>query len=181
MRVRLGHSAVARLRREPLPRLCAARRGLWLVRKTEGELRDWAYRRLLWLLIAVVVVLLAVAGDSIARNLRVFERWRGHPDLLLLPVASALAVAGLALGTRARRDGVPFAMAVGLVAIDDRRGRSAPATTRISVLGRRGGGTSNRSALHRRGRLDLSRQGGEDRDWLLATTESQRIVRAVTE
>ena len=88
----------------------------WLVLKTEGELRDWTYRRLSWLLGGVVVVLAVVFVYALATGLHVFDRWLAHPALLLLPLAAALAMVGLELGIRRRRDGIPFAMAVLAVA-----------------------------------------------------------------
>jgi cytochrome bd ubiquinol oxidase subunit II len=88
----------------------------WLVLKTDEELRDWAYRRLPWLLGGVVVVLIVVFAFALAKHLHVFDRWSSYPVLLLLPLAAALAVIGLGFGIRRRRDGVPFAMAVLAVA-----------------------------------------------------------------
>jgi cytochrome d ubiquinol oxidase subunit II len=88
----------------------------WLVLKTEGELRDWAYQRLPWLLGGVVVVLVIVFVFALAKHLDVFDRWSSYPVLLLLPLLAALAVVGLGFGIRQRRDGVPFAMAALAVA-----------------------------------------------------------------
>jgi cytochrome d ubiquinol oxidase subunit II len=88
----------------------------WLALKTEGELRDWAYRRLPWLLGAVVAVLVVVFAYALATRLHVFDRWRAHPPLLVLPLVALLGVIGLGLGIRRRRDGVPFLMAVLAVA-----------------------------------------------------------------
>ena len=88
----------------------------WLVLKTEGELRDWAYQRLPWLLRGVVVVLVIVFVFALADHLHVFDRWSTHPLLLVLPLAAALAIIGLVLGIRDRRDGMPFTMAVLAVA-----------------------------------------------------------------
>jgi cytochrome bd ubiquinol oxidase subunit II len=88
----------------------------WLVLKTDGELRDWAYRRLPLLLGGVVVVLIIVFAFALAKQLHVFDRWSSYPVLLLLPLAAALAVVGLGFSIRQRRDGLPFAMAVLAVA-----------------------------------------------------------------
>ena len=84
----------------------------WLVLKTDGELRDWAYQRLPWLLGGVVVVLVIVFVYALATGLHVFDRWVSHPLLLILPLLAALAMVGLVHGIRQRRDGQPFAMAV---------------------------------------------------------------------
>ena len=84
----------------------------WLVLKTDGELRDWAYQRLPWLLGGVVVVLVIVFIYALATGLHVFDRWVSHPLLLILPLLAAAAMVGLVHGIRQRRDGQPFAMAV---------------------------------------------------------------------
>jgi cytochrome bd ubiquinol oxidase subunit II len=84
----------------------------WLVLKTEGELRDWAYRRLPWLLGGVAVVLIAAFAFALSTHLHVLDRWRADPRFLALPLAGVLAIVALAVGVRRRRDGVPFAMAV---------------------------------------------------------------------
>ena len=88
----------------------------WLVLKTEGDLRDWAYRRLDWLLAAVVVMLLAVFTFALANNLRVLDRWLSDPRLVVLQLISVIAIVGLLIGVRRRRDVVPFATAILLVA-----------------------------------------------------------------
>ena len=88
----------------------------WLVLKTEGELRDWVYLRLPWLLGGVVIVLIVVFVYALAVGLHVFDRWASHPLLLILPFLAALAVVGLAHGIRQRRDTQPFAMAALAVA-----------------------------------------------------------------
>ena len=88
----------------------------WLVLKTDGELREWAYRRLPWLLAGVVAVLVIVFAFPLAKHLHVFDRWSAHPLLLVLPLAAALAIIGLGYGIRQRRDGQPFAMAVVAIA-----------------------------------------------------------------
>ena len=88
----------------------------WLVLKTDGELRDWAYQRLPWLLVGVVVLLVVVFVYALGTHLHVLDRWLYRPALLVLPFAAVLAVVGLGLGIRRRRDGVPFAMAVLAVA-----------------------------------------------------------------
>jgi cytochrome d ubiquinol oxidase subunit II len=52
----------------------------WLTLKTEGDLRDWAYRRLDWLLAAVVVVLIVVFAFALATQMRVLDRWLNDHD-----------------------------------------------------------------------------------------------------
>ena len=147
----------------------------WLVLKTDGELRDWAYRRLSLLLGGVVVVLIIVFAFALAKHLHVFDRWSAHPVLLVLPLAAALAIVGLVLGIRRRRDGALrnggargrlLVSDIGgeLLAVHDpvhghgRRRSRAAAVARVPVLGRRSGGLSGGADLHRRRFLDLSRQ-----------------------
>jgi cytochrome bd ubiquinol oxidase subunit II len=85
----------------------------WLVLKTEGELRDWAYQRLPRLLWGVVGILIIVFVFALVTQLRVLDRWRTESWLLVLPLAGMLAVVGLAQSVRRRQhDGLPFAMAV---------------------------------------------------------------------
>jgi cytochrome bd ubiquinol oxidase subunit II len=88
----------------------------WLALKTEGDLRDWAYRRLDWLLAAVVVVLIAVFAFALATQMRVLDRWLNDPRFVVLQLIGVIAIVGLLIGVRRRRDGVPFAMAILLVA-----------------------------------------------------------------
>jgi hypothetical protein len=46
----------------------------------------------------------------------VLDRWRADSRLLVLPLLGSVAMLGLWLGVRWRRDGLPFAMAVLVVA-----------------------------------------------------------------
>ena len=86
--------------------------GAWLVLKTEGDVREWAYRRLPWLLGGVVAVLVVVFAFALATHLHVLDRWRAHPLLLVLPLIALMAIVGLGLGIRRRHDVKPFFMAV---------------------------------------------------------------------
>ena len=103
----------------PFPLLCGA--GLvvgyallgaaWLVLKTEGGLRDWAYGWLPRLMAGVIIfVALALAG-TVAADYRVIDRWLTQPWLFALPVIASLAAWGLLSGVRRRRDGQPYLMA----------------------------------------------------------------------
>jgi cytochrome bd ubiquinol oxidase subunit II len=87
----------------------------WLVLKTDGDMRDWAYHRLDWLLGAVIVVLIAVFAFALATQLRVLDRWLVDLRLVSLQLLGVIAVVGLVIGVRQRHDGVPFAMAILLV------------------------------------------------------------------
>jgi cytochrome d ubiquinol oxidase subunit II len=85
----------------------------WLVLKSEGGVREWAYRRVAWLAASTLLVLLlafTVTFDYsiLARSDLQTRRWG-----LVFPVIGALALAALAIGVHRRRhDAVPFATTV---------------------------------------------------------------------
>jgi cytochrome bd ubiquinol oxidase subunit II len=84
----------------------------WLVFKGEGALRDWAYARIPWLAVAVLVVLILAftvsvtfdAGAIAQSNLRA-RSWG-----LIFPIAGVAALLGVVAAARARRDGMPVAL-----------------------------------------------------------------------
>ena len=84
----------------------------WLVFKSEGALRDWAYARIPWLAVAVLVVLILAftvsvtfdAGAIAQSNLRA-RSWG-----LIFPIAGVAALLGVVAAARARRDGLPVAL-----------------------------------------------------------------------
>jgi cytochrome d ubiquinol oxidase subunit II len=87
----------------------------WLVFKSEGVIREWAFSRITWLAIAVFVVLglaftvsVTVDQGALAQsNLR--ERSWG----LIFPVLGFAALLGVLIASRLqRRDHVPFALAL---------------------------------------------------------------------
>lgn len=82
----------------------------WLVLKTEGALRAWAYQRLLPLAGLLFVFLVFALIYSLASSLAVMDRWLDRPWLLVFPAIGAVATVGLVLGVRRRIDGLPFAM-----------------------------------------------------------------------
>lgn len=90
----------------------------WIVLKSEGDLRDWAYRRIPWLAAAVLVVL----GLAFAVSLTVDAGAVAQGHLKDRPwgwVFVALAIAsltGVVAGARARRDGVAYTLTVVFIA-----------------------------------------------------------------
>ena len=84
----------------------------WLILKTEGELRAWAYRRAPWLLAAVLAFLVVVFVYALVLKLDVMQRWIDRPVLWIFPLVGAAAAAGCLFGIRARRDTLPFLMTV---------------------------------------------------------------------
>jgi cytochrome bd ubiquinol oxidase subunit II len=82
----------------------------WLVRKSEGELRDSAYRLIPYLAIGLLIFLIVVFSYALAENLRVIGRWLERPYLFVFPAIGALAAIVLVLSVRGRRDDLPFYM-----------------------------------------------------------------------
>jgi cytochrome d ubiquinol oxidase subunit II len=82
----------------------------WLVKKSEHDVRDAAYRLIPALAIALLCFLVVVLAYAISDNLRVLHRWLERPYLFALPVISIIAALVAARSVRLRRDGVPFAM-----------------------------------------------------------------------
>ncbi len=83
----------------------------WLVVKSEGALRDWAYARIPWLvgivfviIAAAFAVVLGVDAGAVAQGHLRDRAWGWA-----FPVAGVLALAATLLGARARSDLLPFA------------------------------------------------------------------------
>jgi cytochrome d ubiquinol oxidase subunit II len=86
----------------------------WIVLKSEGTLRDWAYRRVGWLAAIVFVLLglafiasLTVDTDAVAQS-----HLRDRPWGLVFPVAAIAALGSAVMSALARRDGLTFALTV---------------------------------------------------------------------
>jgi len=83
----------------------------WLVFKSQGALRDWAYVRIPWLAVGVIVVLgvaffsvpLVDSGAVAQSNLH------ARPWGLVFPISGVIALLGVFGGARVRRDGAPVA------------------------------------------------------------------------
>jgi cytochrome d ubiquinol oxidase subunit II len=87
----------------------------WIVLKTEGALRDWAYARIPWLVAAVFAVMsiayiIVLTSDfgAVARD-NLGQRSWGR----VLPMLSIVALLGILAGVRTRRDAIPLTMAMG--------------------------------------------------------------------
>jgi cytochrome bd ubiquinol oxidase subunit II len=84
----------------------------WLVFKGEGDLKAWAYKRIPWLAVAVLVVMAAAFAvamtldvGAIAQDTLRSRRWG-----IVFPIVGVAALVGVVASARARRDGMPFAM-----------------------------------------------------------------------
>ena len=84
----------------------------WLVLKSEGELREWAYRRIPWLAGGVLAVLLLAFGVTFDYGVIARSNLQGRPWGLVFPFLGVLALLMTLVGVREKRDGLPFAMTV---------------------------------------------------------------------
>jgi cytochrome bd ubiquinol oxidase subunit II len=82
----------------------------WLVRKSEGDLRDVAYRLIHALALGLLAFLIVVFVYALGENLRVMSRWLERPYLFVFPAIGIAAAIVLAESIRRRRDGAPFYM-----------------------------------------------------------------------
>jgi len=84
----------------------------WLVLKSEGPLRDWARRRIPWLAAAVLIIMLVAFMAT--RTLDPLARANLHarPWGLVFAAMGILALIGVFVASRSKRDGLPFAMTV---------------------------------------------------------------------
>jgi cytochrome bd ubiquinol oxidase subunit II len=77
----------------------------WLVLKDQGQLRDWAYRRIRWLAAGVLVVVLLAFFSVRARSGLHVRPWG-----LIFPLIGLLAMGAILLGVRGKRDQLPFVL-----------------------------------------------------------------------
>jgi cytochrome bd ubiquinol oxidase subunit II len=82
----------------------------WLVKKSEADLRDAAYRLIPYLSVGLVAFLVVVFAYALAENLQVMSQWLERPYLLVFPAIGVIAALVAAASVRHRRDGVPFYM-----------------------------------------------------------------------
>ncbi|MDB5501114.1 MAG: cytochrome d ubiquinol oxidase, subunit [Tardiphaga sp.] len=92
----------------------------WLVMKTEGELRDRAYRLSWWLLFAMLGAIGAVSLATPFLDAEYARRWFAWPNVLAtapVPIAVAVVTALLLRSLRAQQDYRPFFLALTLFAL----------------------------------------------------------------
>jgi cytochrome bd ubiquinol oxidase subunit II len=83
----------------------------WLTLKSEGALRDWAWRRIPWLAGAVLVVLgIAAVTAFVERAGMAGNLFLSRPWGLIFPAIGLLALYGVFVAARRRRDAWPFAL-----------------------------------------------------------------------
>ena len=84
----------------------------WLVFKGEGALRDWAYARIPWLAVAVLLVLILAFSVSVTFDAGAIAQsnLRARSWGLIFPIAGVAALLGVVAAARARRDGMPVAL-----------------------------------------------------------------------
>ena len=86
----------------------------WIVLKAEGELRDWAYRRIPWLVAAVLLALALAFTTSLTIDAHAVTQGhlRDRAWGWAFPALGIAALAGVVAGARARRDGAAYALTV---------------------------------------------------------------------
>ena len=80
----------------------------WLVLKSDGDLRSWAYKRIPWLVLGVVVVLIVAMATTIDIRTRIEQTIFTRAWAFVFPVIGALALLGVVVAARKQRDGWPF-------------------------------------------------------------------------
>jgi len=86
----------------------------WIVFKTEGTLQDWAYQRIPRLVVGVFAVLGAAFLFTLTGDAEVARQGalRLHGLGVLPPILCVVALVGVLVAARSRRDKAPFVMAV---------------------------------------------------------------------
>ena len=82
----------------------------WLVVKCDGESRDWAYRRIPWIVVSVLVVLGVAFALVLDKSALAQSNLRARQWGFVFPVLGILALVAVLIGARRRRDRMPFAM-----------------------------------------------------------------------
>jgi cytochrome bd ubiquinol oxidase subunit II len=92
----------------------------WLVMKTEGELRDEAYRLSWWLLFAMLGAIGAVSLATPFLSIHYTQRWFAWPSMILtapVPIAVAAVTVLLLRSLANRQDYRPFFLSLALFAL----------------------------------------------------------------
>jgi cytochrome bd ubiquinol oxidase subunit II len=92
----------------------------WLVMKTEGALRDHAYRLSGWLLLAMLCAIVAVSLATPLLHMEYAQRWFAWPNIALtapVPIAVAAVTIVLLRSLAARQDHRPFFLSLALFAL----------------------------------------------------------------
>jgi cytochrome bd ubiquinol oxidase subunit II len=82
----------------------------WLVLKSEGSLRDWAFARIPWLAVAVLAVLAIAVSQTLDYSAVAKSHWGDRRWGVVFPAIGGLALLGILLGARRKHDVLPFAM-----------------------------------------------------------------------
>jgi cytochrome d ubiquinol oxidase subunit II len=84
----------------------------WIVLKSDDELREWARARIPRLTVTLLVVLIVAFAAALWNRERIGADLSDRLSGLIFPGIGLLAIAGILVGVRQRRDGIPFAMTV---------------------------------------------------------------------
>jgi magnesium-transporting ATPase (P-type) len=84
----------------------------WIVLKSDAELREWARERIPWLTLTLLAVLIVAFGAALSNRERIGSDLSERLGGLIFPGIGLLAMAGVLIGVRQRRDCMPFAMTV---------------------------------------------------------------------
>jgi cytochrome d ubiquinol oxidase subunit II len=80
----------------------------WLVHKCHGDVREFGYRLIPPLSLALLLFLVAVFGFALIEHLRVRNRWLERPYLFVFPAIGMVAAILLAASLQRRTDRAPF-------------------------------------------------------------------------
>jgi cytochrome bd ubiquinol oxidase subunit II len=84
----------------------------YLIRKSQGELRQDAYGLISRSSLGLALLLVLIFVYSLTEQLRVMSRWLEKPSLFVFPAVGIVAALLLARSVRKRNDRVPFLMAI---------------------------------------------------------------------
>jgi len=82
----------------------------WLILKTEGPIRSWAYQRIPAFAAGWCAILTILFWRMLESHVNVIAKWSVISPRLILPIIGLAAFAGLIYGVRRRIDSLPFAM-----------------------------------------------------------------------